>query len=118
MDLARLDTRARDSGLVVRVQGEVDASNASAIGDEIVAEAVSCRARLVVDLTDTEYVDSAGIRMLFSLRSRLDLGGHRVCLAVPAQSPTRKVLDLAEVRQVIPLAETVDEAMKLSGGGR
>ncbi len=104
--------------MVVRVQGEVDASNASAIGDEIAAEAVSCTVGLVVDLTDTDYLDSAGIRMLFSLSSRLDLSGHRVCLAAPAQAPTRKVLDLAEVRQVISLAETVDEAMKLSSSGR
>ena len=113
MELARLEGHRLDSCFVVRVEGEIDASNASEVTDRIrgmVGDEVS---GLIVDLSGTDYLDSAGIRMLFDLRARLDSTGRALAIAIPAGSPARQVLAIAEVPQVIPLADDADGAVRL-----
>ncbi|WP_199440902.1 STAS domain-containing protein [Umezawaea beigongshangensis] len=59
------------SPLVV-VVGEVDLHNAAELHDAL-ATAASNAERVVVDLTKTEYLDSAGIRVLFAHAGRVRL---------------------------------------------
>ncbi len=113
MELARLESESIDSCLVVHVEGEIDASNAPAVTAEIAGLLESRSGGLVVDLSGTEYFDSAGIRMLFKLRASLEPSERATCIAVPAESPTRQVLGIAEVEQLIPIVETTDEAIRL-----
>lgn len=117
MELARLDARTVSSSLVVSIEGEIDASNASEVGGEIEAMLDEASA-LVIDLSGTEYLDSAGIRMLFEIRAQLEQSGTPLCIAVPAESPTRQVLDLTEVHQVIPVVEDSDDAVRVVEEGR
>lgn len=112
MDLARLESESIDSSLVVRVEGEIDASNAPALTAEIQGLLGDPVRGLVVDLSGTDYLDSAGIRMLFDLRARLEAREGAICLVVPAESPTRQVLDIAEVDQLIPIVTTPAEAVR------
>ena len=60
-DLCTIETRQTDSYTLARLIGEVDASNAESIDDELRAIADAARSVLVIDLNDLEYVDSAGI---------------------------------------------------------
>jgi anti-sigma B factor antagonist len=115
MELARLESESIDSCLVVHVEGEIDASNAPALTEDIAGFLAGHSGGLVVDLSRTEYLDSAGIRMLFDLRGRIEASGSVIALAVPADSPTRQVLDIAEVEQLIPIVEATDEAVRLVG---
>ena len=112
-ELARLESESIDSCLVVRVEGEIDASNGPALTAEIGDLLAGQAGGLVVDLTGTEYLDSAGIRMLFELRGRMEASRRAISLAVPADSPTRQVLDIVEVEQLIPIVATPDEAVRL-----
>jgi anti-sigma B factor antagonist len=63
--------RGSDGVRVLRASGEIDMSNVdefrSALG-EVVADG-SC----VVDLTDVEYLDSAGLAVLFAYATRLEV---------------------------------------------
>jgi anti-anti-sigma factor len=113
MELAHLESESIDSCLVVRVKGEIDASNAPGVTAEIVGMLAGHPGGLVIDLTRTEYLDSAGIRMLFDLRGRVEASGSVIALTVPANSPTRQVLSIAEVEQLIPIVEATDEAVRL-----
>jgi anti-anti-sigma factor len=112
-ELAHVESESIDSCLVVRLDGEVDASNAAAIGAMIAGLLDDYDGGLVVDLSGTEYLDSAGIRMLFNVRARLERAGHVACIAVPTQAPTRQILRIAEVEQLIPIAETAEDAVRL-----
>jgi anti-sigma B factor antagonist len=113
MELAQLAGQAFDSCFVVRVDGEIDASNASEMTDRISGMVEGGASGLVVDLSGIRYLDSAGIRMLFELHARLDSLGRRLAIASPADSPSRQVLDIVEVSQVIPLADSADGAVRL-----
>jgi anti-anti-sigma factor len=96
---------------VVRLAGEVDISNAAALGEHISGAVSNDVAGLVLDLSDTGYFDSAGIRMLFELGGRL--GGRRqeLALVVPEDSLIRHSLTVVEVGQAMGMHETVDDAV-------
>ena len=63
-DLCTIETRQTDRHTVVRVIGEVDASNAASIDEELRAIARTARNVFVIDLNALDYIDSAGIAAL------------------------------------------------------
>ena len=94
--------------LVLRVVGEMDLTTApvlaKAADDELVLEPGS----LVVDLTPTTFLDSSGARTLAQLARRA--AEHRVALQVVCpkkNTPVRLVIDLLELRTVVPVLESV-----------
>jgi anti-anti-sigma factor len=92
---ARVETRTEDGAMHIALSGEIDLANAAAVEDQI-REAVSHRPETVsVDLTDLTYMDSAGIRVLFTLASRLKPLRIILKLIVPLDSPTRRLIELS-----------------------
>jgi anti-anti-sigma factor len=103
---ATVQTSADEGSLRVAVSGEIDLANAAAVEDEIDA-AVSDRLHVVsVDLTDLTYLDSAGIRMLFTLASRLQALRIMLELVVPLDSPTRRLIELSGFESLAALRPT------------
>jgi anti-anti-sigma factor len=98
--LARVDTTAAEGGVIVHVQGEIDLSNAATVRDAIAAAAPDLPV-VVVDLSGTEYLDSAGIAMLFRLAERLGYNRQELQLVVPASAPIRAAVRLTGLDQVV-----------------
>jgi anti-anti-sigma factor len=95
MTAARVETNAEDGSVHIAVSGEIDLANAATVEDEL-REATSHQPVAVsVDLTNLSYMDSAGIRILFMLASRLQALGIVVELIVPLDSPTRRLIELS-----------------------
>jgi anti-sigma B factor antagonist len=93
---------------VLRAIGELDLATAptltKAADDELVLEPAS----LVVDLTPTTFIDSSGARTLAQLARRA--AQHDVALQVVcprANTAVRLVIDLLELRSVVPVVESV-----------
>ena len=101
----------RGDWIVAHVGGELDMSNCSYVRDELMRSIPSEVGGLVVDLGGTIYLDSAAIELLFELARRL--GRHRQVLriAMPDESPLRRVLELTNVRAVAPVHPTVEVAL-------
>jgi anti-anti-sigma factor len=101
----------RGDWIVAHVGGELDMSNCGYIRDELMRSIPSEVDGLVVDLDATIYLDSAAIELLFELARRL--GRHRQALriAMPDDSPLRRVLELTDVRAVAPVHPTVELAL-------
>jgi anti-sigma B factor antagonist len=110
--LAEFDFEERGSVLVATVRGEIDGSNASelrlALGDRLPSTASA----LVLDLTDTTYLDSAGIHTLFELGRRLAARRQALRLVVPADAPMRRVLELCAVDAVAPMDGELDASLR------
>jgi anti-anti-sigma factor len=86
-DLARVEGEQRGTICLVRVHGEIDLSNAHEVSSEIgVAMGQEAR-RLVVDLSDITYLDSAGVALLLRLAERLRSRRRQLQLVVPRGSP-------------------------------
>jgi anti-anti-sigma factor len=63
-DLCTIETLHTERCTMARLIGEVDASNAASIDEELRAGAAGSRKILIIDLNQLEYVDSAGIAAL------------------------------------------------------
>jgi anti-anti-sigma factor len=109
--LAQLDVERVSDALVVRLDGEVDISNASEIGAALEAAVSSDTLGLVLDLSGTSYIDSAGVHLLFRLGSRLTRRRQQLRIVVPADAPIKKVIKLTGVGWTVPQDESVDEAL-------
>jgi anti-anti-sigma factor len=105
-DLARFESRRAGDTQHVRVIGEVDLSNARALLDAVAAAVPDEAAALVLDLTSTTYLDSAGIAALFRLGERLRLRRQDLRLVVAPDSAIRPVLRLTHLDHVIPVDDT------------
>jgi anti-anti-sigma factor len=97
--------------VVAHLTGEIDMSNADEIADAIsVQTPVDARA-LVLDLREVLYIDSAGIRLIYNLRSRLDHRGQQLRLVVEPGGPITDALRVADVPRAVGAVETVDAAV-------
>lgn len=95
MTTATVKTNTDNGSMHITVTGEIDLANAATIEDQL-REAVSHQPTTVsVDLTDLTYLDSAGIRILFTLASRLQALRIVLELIVPLDSPTRRLIELS-----------------------
>lgn len=101
-----------DSGTVVaHVRGEVDLSNVDDVRNVLI-DAVSHESEcLVLDLTDTTYLDSTGVRLLFELAERLQGRRQELRLVINEGALVHRVVMLTELHQRVPLDATVAQAL-------
>ena len=111
MTLGDLDLELQDSVLVARMTGEVDLSNARVMEDAIVVATPNHATTVVVDLSRLDYLDSAGIQLLYRLREQLQMRGQDLRLVLPADSPAAEALKLAGVMDQLRTSDTLQEAL-------
>lgn len=97
--------------LVARLSGAVDMTNASFVHEEITRAVPNDVAALVLDLSDTAYLDSAAIEVLFELSRRLARRRQRLRLVVPGASPLRRLLTVCDVGAVATMHESLAQAL-------
>jgi anti-anti-sigma factor len=105
-----LDIRTEDGVVIARLIGEIDLANAQPIGSLIAGAVANDAAGVVLDLSDTTYLDSSGVHLIFDLAERLSARQQRLALAVPEGARIRRVLDLVNVRAALPVELTADGA--------
>ena len=107
MNLADVEITIEDSVVIARLTGEIDLSNARGIEEAIAASTPNHAVTLVVNLSELEFIDSAGIQLLYQLRERLHTRGQEMRLVIPADSPAADALTLAGVMEHLNASETV-----------
>ena len=84
----------RDGNLVVlTVKGELDAYSAPALEDQVsrlIAENVDI---VVLDLAQTAFLDSSGLRAILTSQRRLQEGNGRMQLRAPSEA-VKRLLDI------------------------
>jgi anti-anti-sigma factor len=110
--LVQVHTRQVESVPVCEVRGELDASNVEHVREQILNAATSEAPGMVIDLTETTYLDSAGVRILFELARRLRSRRQELRIAVPADGIVRRVLVLTALGDVVPLESLADDAVR------
>ena len=96
--------------LVVRLRGEVDMTNAAFVREELTSAVPNDARVLVVDLSETRYLDSAAIEVLFELSRRLGRRRQELALVVPPESPLRRLLAVCDVGSVASVHESLARA--------
>jgi anti-sigma B factor antagonist len=105
---AVVEARTVEDVQVVSIRGEVDLSNATEVRDAIGQVASADVTVIVVDLSETGYLDSSGIAMLFRLAERLGHRRQELRLVVPPDSPLRGALELTNLPQTIAVQDALE----------
>ncbi len=97
--------------VVARTSRDIDAANAETVRMRL-AEAVDERTQaLVLDLSDSYYVDSAGIDMLFRLAALLADRRNELRIVLPEDAPLRRLAEIVGLPSVIGLDSDVEAAV-------
>jgi anti-sigma B factor antagonist len=110
MRLVDLNIESRDRLVVARLDGEIDLSNAVELGAAITSRVPNDALGLVIDLTRVDYLDSAGIHVLFELRDRLRTRGQEIRLVVPEDADIFEALRVAFLPAAVAAFHSVDAA--------
>lgn len=101
---------------VARLRGEIDMTNASFVREELTGSVPNDAHALVIDLSETRYLDSAAIEVLFELSRRLGRRRQELRLVVPPSSPLLRLLTLIDVATVAPIHESLEQALGGAAG--
>jgi anti-anti-sigma factor len=112
MNLARIEYEHHGRALVVRIEGEIDLSNAQAIGNRLRDLLTNRSVALIVDLGPTTYLDSSGVALMFSLYDELRRRQQMLHLVVPQESQLTRVLSITGLSRAVPTHATLDEALQ------
>jgi anti-sigma B factor antagonist len=94
---------------VIEVRGEIDLATAPEVVSALDG-AVDAR-RVVIDLTDTTFVDSAAINSLIRGRRRLGERGVEFRLVSPPNGIVRKALEITNVTSELAVVDSRAEAL-------
>jgi anti-anti-sigma factor len=111
VNLADVEITVEDSVVVVRLLGEIDLSNARGIEEAIAAGTPNHATTVVLNLGELEFIDSAGIQLLYQLRERLQNRGQDLRLVIPSDSVAADALRLAGVLEYLSASETLRAAL-------
>ena len=93
------------------VHGEIDASNVAEVGVALRGLVSNHSAVLVVDLSPTAYLDSAGINLMFSLGDELRSRQLTLRLVIAPGSPIERMVNITGLDRVYPIYATVADAV-------
>jgi anti-sigma B factor antagonist len=105
-----ITTRDYKRSNVIRVTGRVDASTYNLLEDKLNEYIQDGRVHLVLEMDGTEYLSSAGARVLISAQKALKPRGGRLALSQPSER-VREVLDLAGLETLFPIYDTTVAAL-------
>jgi anti-anti-sigma factor len=111
MRLADVKLRVDGDVLVARLTGDIDMSNAEDLGAALMDATTNDLIGAVLDCSELDYLDSAGVQLIYRLRERLRARGQRLRLALPDDSPVGEVLRLAGATSYVKAAPALDQAL-------
>ena len=95
---------------VVTAAGEVDLTNAESLRDALLSALNAGALGLVVDMTATTFLDSAGVTALARASRRATATGATLRLVVTA-APVLRVLNLVGIDQLLEVHPSVTDAV-------
>lgn len=112
MNLADVQLRVEGAVVIAAVTGELDISNVNGI-EQAILVATSNQAELVLmDLSEVDYLDSAGIHVVYRLRERLQSRGQALRLIIAEDSPAADALRLAGVMNHLEIRHTLEAGLE------
>ena len=107
----RLDIEQIDGVPIARLNEDLDAANAAAVQRKLAEALGPDTLSLVIDLSGTRYLDSAGIDMLLRLGDRLDHRRAKLILVIPESSPLNRLVAIVGLPEALAIRPSVDEAL-------
>lgn len=104
-----LGVERQGDACVVRLAGELDLYNAPQVRQALSDAASDSPARVVVDLSEVEFIDSTALGVLIEARTRLD--NRRAFLLAAPGLETRRALEISGLDRHFTVHQSVSEAL-------
>ena len=109
---AVLGVEQNGAACVVRLGGELDLYNAQDVRQALFEACSSSPERVVVDLSEVEFMDSTALGVLIEARTKLE-NGRAFILAAPALE-SKRALQISGLDRHFSVHDTVPEALAAS----
>jgi anti-sigma B factor antagonist len=109
--VVRVQEERLDGTAIATLEGELDASSVSDVALRLRRIVENWSLRLVVDLTEVVYLDSAGINLLYAVGSELRARQQELHLVVVPGSPIERTLAIVGANRAFPVHANRDEAL-------
>ena len=100
-----------DAGWVIGLTGAVDLYTAPRLKEELIRATESGARRVVVDMTETTFIDSTTLGVLVGGLRRLRPGGGELVLVVTDRK-IRKIFEITGLDRVFPILDGGAEALE------
>jgi anti-anti-sigma factor len=110
--LGSLEIDQRGDTAIARLVGEVDASNAPGFTAELKAVIPNSAIGVVLDLSETSYIDSSGLHLIFDLADALRRRQQTLQLVVPADTFASDVLAAVNIDGAARVSDTMPAALE------
>jgi anti-anti-sigma factor len=111
-ELARLSFENEGDVRLAHVAGEVDASNVDDLTTQLLDSVSNDSRALVLDLTETSYIDSSGISLIFDAAARMKNRRQQMRLVVSPKSFVGEVLAAVSMADSVPIDPEVGQALR------
>jgi anti-anti-sigma factor len=102
----------RDDVPVLRLEGEIDVSNVAEIRARMRELVTNQQHALIVDLTPTSYLDSAGINLLFAVGEEMRGRQQQLHVVLNEDSPLTRMVTLTGLDKSLPTHGTLERALE------
>ena len=103
MNEVQVEVHTRGDAIRIAVIGEIDLSNASGVESAVVSAISNRTTEVVLDLSDVGYLDSAGLRVVYSLALRLRRAQIGLRITTPLGSPARRAIEVSGMTTIARL---------------
>jgi anti-sigma B factor antagonist len=104
-----LSVETAGGACVVKLAGELDLYNAPRVRDALVEACADSPERVVVDLTEVEFIDSTALGVLIEARGKL--ANNRAFLLAGPALETRRALEISGLDRHFGVHTSVSEAL-------
>jgi len=101
----------REDILILRVIGRLDSSTSKTMEERLLPIIDSGEGRLVIELSQLDYISSAGLRVFLLAAKRMGSANGRMILC-SLQDVVKQVFDIAGFSSFLTLAGSTEEAIK------
>jgi anti-sigma B factor antagonist len=110
--LGNVQLQRKDRVALAVLSGEIDMSNATWIRHEIAAFVTPDDDAVVIDLSELEFIDSAGLHSLVELGNLLSERRQQLFLSAATGSHVERALEIVGMRSAVPVHPSRDEALE------
>ena len=109
--LVRVDEEWHGDLPVAHINGEVDVSNVDEVGVALWRLVTNRALGLVIDLSATSYLDSAGINLLFAVGEQLRVHQQTLHLVVAEGTPIARMVAVTSLDRAFPTHPVLADAL-------
>ncbi len=107
-----LTHRAHGAHRVVEVSGELDFAVIDAVTEQLEPLLQHAGHGLILDLSQTTFLDSAGIKLLYDIHAALKARGQSLRIVVPPDNLIRRTLELTGTAESFAIHVDLDGATR------